>query len=481
MPPYSAPFCAEAPRRDPPHNLEAEQQLLGTILLNNRALERVSDFLRPEHFAHALHGRIFEACQKLIERGDVASVVSLRPTFEGDEALTEAGGYAYIVRLAECIITTVNAAEYGRQIHDLAMRRRLIEAAHDVIADAHEVSLERSADDVRKDLEETLFSLDQSAARDGGGFVDFSASVSAALATAEACYKARGQVTGIPTNLIDLDKKLGGLHPSDLIIVGARPGMGKTSLATNWALSAARAGKKVGIFTLEMGDDQLALRIIAAEAGVNIERVRTGLSDEEMVAMAEAGAALRELPLFIDDTAGISVATMRARAKRLARRHGLDLVIVDYIGLAAPPDQRIGKVHQIEAITMGLKNLAKELGIPVVALAQLSRAVESRDDKRPMLADLRDSGSIEQDADVVLFVYRKEYYLDREEPQRRSGENDEKLSNRKAVWMAELEECRGIAELIVDKNRHGARGTVRVRFDGATTRFSNLAYEGYGE
>ena len=477
--------------RTPPHNNEAEQALLGAILVNNAAYHRVGEFLLAEYFADSVHGRIFSACGKLIERGQVANPVTLKNLFDQDGALAEIGGAAYLARLAASVITIINAEDYGRTIHDLHLRRQLITIGEDIVNDAYRHDLDRGAEQQIETAEKHLFDLAESGQMDGG-FQPFHAALSEAIIMAEAAFKRSGRITGVATGFIDLDKKLGGLHPSDLIILAARPSMGKTSLATNIAFNAAKAyratkgedgrtitedGAVVGFFSLEMSAEQLAMRVLAEESTVPSDRIRRGdVSGDDFEKFVQASRHLAEVPLYIDDTPALTIAALRTRARRLKRQHGLDLIVVDYLQLMQGSREGRGaenRVQEISEITRGLKGIAKELNVPVLALSQLSRAVENREDKRPMLADLRESGSIEQDADVVMFIFREEYYVGRAEPMRRPDESDEKLNDRIDNWAKDVERVAGLAEVIIGKQRHGPIGTVKLRFEGQITKFDN--------
>jgi len=470
--------------RTPPHNFEAEMALLGALLFNNKAFERVAEFLRPEHFADPRHARIFEACGKLIERGATANAVTLKSYFEQDNSLVEVGGVAYLARLAGAVVTVINAVDYAKIVYDHYIRRQLIAIGEDVVNDAYKFDLESEAAQQIQTAEQKLFDLAKSGEY-GGGFKRFGEALAGAIDMAEAAYKRDSHVTGVTTGLIDLDKKLGGMHPSDLIILAGRPSMGKTALATKWAFSAAEAykerklpdgtvevveGAKVAFFSLEMSAEQLATRLLSEVTEIPSEKIRRGeISGEDFPKFVEASKRLSNLNLFIDDTPALSITALRTRARRLQRTHGLGMIVVDYLQLVAPPPgiRSENRVQEISAITRGLKAIAKELDVPVIALSQLSRAVEQREDKRPQLADLRESGSIEQDADVVMFVFREEYYLGRQEPSPGTAEHEQ--------WQADMERVHGVAEVIIGKQRHGPIGIVKVAFDGAYTRFSNLA------
>ncbi len=474
--------------RELPHNFEAEQALLGAILINNEAYSRVSDFLRPEHFFDPVNGRIFEASAKLIERHQVANPVTLKNLFEGDEALADVGGAKYLARLAAAAVTIINAGDYGRTIFDLHLRRKLIELAETMRAEAESADLDSDAAHQIEIAEQHLFDLATTGEYEGG-FRTFNDVLAAAIEMAEAAYKREGQLTGTSIGFTDLDKLLGGLQASDLIILAGRPSMGKTALATNMAYNAARLcrfdidangqkkvsdGAVVGFFSLEMSAEQLATRILAEASGVSSDRIRKGdLSNEEFQRVVEANQELARLPFFIDDTPALSVAQLRTRARRLKRQHSLSMIVVDYLQLLRSTSTRASdnRVQEISEITRGLKALAKELDVPVLALSQLSRAVEQREDKRPMLSDLRESGSIEQDADVVMFLYREEYYLDRESREQREHETEDKFPRR----LERLERSRNKAEVIIGKQRHGPIGTAHLHFNGDFTQFSDLA------
>lgn len=467
-----------------PHNVEAEQALLGAILVNNDAFDRVSDFLRAEHFQEELHRRIFEVTAQLIRAGKIASPVTLK-TFLGDQDLGGITLPQYLARLAAEATTIINAEDYGRTIHDLAVRRNLISIGEDIVNVAYDSPVDASPRTQIEDAERRLYEIAEQGRYDGG-FQRFGDALNTAVDLAAKAYERDGKLSGISTGLTDLDHKMGGLQPSDLIIVAGRPGMGKTALATNIAFNIARAhqsrtkadgseetvnGGIVGFFSLEMSSEQLATRIIAEQSGVASYKIRRGdIQDNEFQRLAEAAREMQQIPFFIDQTGGISIAQLTARARRLKRQRGLDVLVVDYLQLLSG-SKRAGdnRVQELTEITTGLKALAKELNVPILALSQLSRQVEARDDKRPQLSDLRESGSIEQDADVVIFVYREEYYLKNREP--RAGTEEH------IAWMAEMERAYGRAEVIIGKQRHGPTGTVELQFEAELTRFSNLARE----
>ncbi len=488
--PDSSPFLAVhggplPTYRTPPHNLEAEQALLGAMLVNNRTHEKVGDFLFAEHFANPVHGRIYEAAVKLIERGQMANPVTLKAYFEQDEALAAVGGAGYLAELAAGVVTVVNVEDYGRAIHDLFLRRQLIDVGESMVNEAYRHDLESAATDQIEDAERRLFDL----SRTGdirGGFARFDRCLQTAIIAAEVAFKRDSHITGVTSGLLDLDRKLGGLHKSDLIILAGRPSMGKTALATNIGFNAARAivetqgkdGAVVGFFSLEMSSEQLATRILADATEVPSDKIRRGeIRDSDFPRFVEASRMLNQVPFFIDDTPALTVGTLRTRARRLNRSDKLGLIVVDYLQLLRGPGGggRVeNRVQELSEITRSLKAVAKELDVPILALSQLSRAVEAREDKRPQLADLRESGSIEQDADVVMFVFREQYYLERSEPTRRPDESDEKFNDRFERWRQRCEEMHNVAEIIVAKQRHGPIGSIKLHFDGQFTRFSDL-------
>jgi replicative DNA helicase len=466
-----------------PHNIEAEQQLLGAILTNNDVYDRIAALIRPEHFFEPIHRRIFEVAAARIQKNALASPVTLRAYFEDDQALKAVGGPAYLARLAGSAISAWAARDYAQMIHDLALRRELIGLGRDIAARAGRVEVASDPADQIVEAEQRLYRLGEQGASERG-FRSFLRAVTEAVNVANAAYHRDGGLAGIATGLADLDKKLGGLHPSDLLIIAGRPSMGKTSLATNIAFNIARTHRRgirpdgsegtvnggvVGFFSLEMSSEQLAARILSEAAEVPSEQIRRGdMTEDEFRRFLEAAKALESCPLYIDDTPALPISQVAARARRLKRTHGLDVLFVDYLQLLRAASTKENRVNEVSEITQGLKAIAKELNIPVVALSQLSRQVEAREDKRPQLSDLRESGSIEQDADVVMFVFREEYYREREKP----GEHDLEAM---AKWQAVMEQVHGRAEIIIGKQRHGPIGTVGLAFEARFTRFSNLA------
>jgi replicative DNA helicase len=469
--------------RQPPHNIEAEQALLGAVLVNNEAFYRVSDFLEPAHFFEPVHKQIYEITAQIIRQNKIANPVTLKNFLPADLAIGELNPAQYLARLAAEATTIINAEDYGRSVYDLALRRALIGIGEDVVNIAFDAPIDMPPKAQIEDAERRLFALAETGRYDGG-FHSFEEALKAAIDMASAAYQRDGHLSGISTGLDDLDHKMGGLQSSDLIVLAGRPAMGKTSLVTNIAFNIAKAyrgevqpdgstktvnGGIVGFFSLEMSAEQLATRIVAEQSGVSSSHIRRGSLDERQFAkVVEASREMARIPLFIDQTGGLSIAQLTARARRLKRQRGLDLLIIDYLQLLQGSGKgQANRVQEITEITTGLKALAKELAVPVIALSQLSRQVEARDDKRPQLADLRESGSIEQDADVVMFVYRDEYYLKGKMPK----EGTEEFFK----WQAEMEQVAGVAEVIIGKQRHGPTGTVALQFEAEITRFSNLA------
>ncbi len=473
----------ESGDRTLPHNIEAEQALLGALLINNEVYDRIAAIVDAQHFYDPVHARIFEVAASRITKNALASPVTVKAYMEDDPGLQELGGPAYLVRLAGAAISIFAARDYAQMIYDLAIRRSLMDLGDEIARKASDVTPESEPREQIVEAEQALYNLAEQG-RVSSGFQSFLTAVTDAVEVAAAAYQRQGGLAGIATGLADLDSRLGGLHPSDLLILAGRPSMGKTSLATNIAFNIARAHKRgrrtdgsdgtvdggvVGFFSLEMSAEQLAARILSEAAEVPSHQIRRGdMSEDEFRRFVEAAKELETCPLFIDDTPALPISQLAARARRLKRQHGLDVLMVDYLQLVRPASSRSeGRVNEVSEITQGLKAIAKELDIPVIALSQLSRQVEQREDKRPQLSDLRESGSIEQDADVVMFVFREEYYKEREKP----GENDVEAMMK---WQEEMSRLHGRAELVIGKQRHGPIGTVDLAFDGRFTRFSNL-------
>src|SRR5690349_21690718 len=470
--------------RTAPHNIEAEQALLGAILVNNEAFYRVSDFLEPAHFFEPIHQKVFQLARDLIRAGKLATPVTLKTFLDANIDIGGLTVSQYLARLAAEATTIINAEDYGHTVYDLSIRRALIQVGEDMVNVAYDAPVDFSPRNQIEGAERRLYELAETGRYDGG-FQRFAQALTTAIDMAAHAFQRDGKLSGIATGLDDLDRMMGGLQSSDLIILAGRPGMGKTSLATNVAYNVAKAwrgevkpdghthtvnGGVVGFFSLEMSAEQLATRIIAEQTEIPSNKIRRGnITESEFEKIKDYSIELQNLPLYVDETGGLSIAQLAARARRLKRQRGLDLLVIDYIQLLQGSNKRSSenRVQEVTEITTKLKALAKELNVPVLALSQLSRQVESRDDKRPQLSDLRESGSIEQDADVVIFVYREEYYHQMRKP-------SESQPDKFAEWLAEGEKVHGKAEAIVGKQRHGPTGTVELQFDAEVTRFSNL-------
>ena len=471
--------------RAAPHNIEAEQALLGALLVNNDAVERVADFLDSSHFHDGLHQRIYDIIIVLRRDGKIASPVTVK-TFLQSAEIVDIDVPKYLALLAAEATTIINAQDYARSIYDLAVRRSLIGIGEDIVNTAYDAPVDMPPRLQIEQAEKSLFELAETGRHDNG-FQRFGQPLTRAIEMAANAYQRDGHLSGIATGLTDLDERMGGLQPSDLIILAGRPGMGKSALATNIAYNVARAyvgevqadgttkavnGGVVGFFSLEMSSEQLATRIISEQTGISSDLIRRGrINENEYTRISIAAQEMQNIPLFIDQTGGLSIAQLVARARRLKRQRGLDVIVVDYLQLLTSSSRRgsENRVQEITEISTGLKALAKELSVPVIALSQLSRQVESRDDKRPQLSDLRESGSIEQDADAVMFIFREEYYLKNKEPKPGTEEHFK--------WQDEMNNVHGRAELIIGKQRHGPTGTVHLHFQAEVTRFGNLARE----
>lgn len=475
-----------------PRNIEAEQALLGALLANNKAYEKVSEFLRAEHFSDPIHVKVFDVMARLIQKGHVADVITLKNYFEQEGTLSDVGGIAYLVKISESSSFLTNVEYYAQFVYDMYLRRELISTGYDIASDAMNENIEETTARQIEKAEKRLFDLAMHG--DGQkGFQDFGSSLNSALELIEKAYQKEGKVSGLPTGLLALDAKMGGLNDSDLIILAGRPAMGKSALAMNIAYNVAEFmfhgdkldphDKGVAIFSLEMSADQLAARILSSITDTPGHKLRTG--DLELSEFNRIAAAVREyqkLPLYIDDTPGITINTIRTRARRLKRTHGLGLIIIDYIQLISGSENKKGegnRVQEVSEISRGLKILAKELKVPVIALSQLNRGLEQRDDKRPLMSDLRESGSIEQDADIVMFVFRENYYIHNAEPKRSTGETEEHFNKRVEEWVIRDRDTANIGEVIVGKHRHGSTGTVKLFWDGEFARFSNLTRDEY--
>ncbi|MEO6041479.1 MAG: replicative DNA helicase [Croceibacterium sp.] len=472
-----------------PANLEAEAAFLGAVLIDNSVLEELAVPLRPDHFFEPLHGRIFERVLVQIDKQMVVSPVTLKPYFESDPAMAELGGTGYLARLTADPQGLLAPRGLAQQIYDLALLRELVKVGRDLVENALDTSEDVDPMGQVSAAEAALYVVAEGAL-EGNEAESFRGATNRALEMIETAINSGGHVSGKTTGFASINEKCGGLHNSDLVIIAGRPGMGKSSLATNIAFNCAdrllrdrrdgidkSVGAGVAMFSLEMSSDQLATRILAEQAGIPSEALRMGkISRDDFQQLSYASQRLSELPLYIDDTPALTIGALRSRARRLKRRHNIGLIVIDYLQLLQGSGRsQDNRVNEISEISRGLKTLAKELQVPVIALSQLSRAVEQREDKRPMLSDLRESGSIEQDADMVWFIYREDYYIQSREPKVPRGDDDMKTAEAHAAWQAEMERVYGLAELIIAKQRHGATGKVRLRFEPKITKFSDLA------
>jgi replicative DNA helicase len=456
-----------------PSNLEAEQALLGSILVNNDVLDEVSNIIKTSSFYDPAHTKIYEVVETLNNKGMIANPITLKNYFEKDNMLDEVGGTEYLVKLTRFSSSTKQAIDYAKVIHEMYLRRELVLISDNLSSETLN-SKEYGADQIIENTEKSLFDLAERGSF-SQSFLKFNQALDQTIEMATLAMKSDQGIVGVPTGLTDLDEKLGGLHKSDLVILAGRPSMGKTALATNIAYHASQnllsrqEKSSVAFFSLEMSSEQLSTRILSEQARIKSDDIRRGkVSEEEINRYIETSRNIYNLPLFIDETPAITIATLSNRARRIKRLFGLSLVVVDYIQLmrASNSNRNDGRVQEISEITQGLKALAKELSVPVLALSQLSRAVEQRDDKQPQLSDLRESGSIEQDADVVMFVYREAYYLERKQPKLGSIEH--------AEWQSKMNDVNGLADIILGKQRHGPTGTVKVEFEGIYTKFKDL-------
>ena len=454
-----------------PNNIEAEQSVIGSILISNEIFDDINTIIKSNNFYDPMHMRVFDAIEKLIYSGMLANPITLKNYFDNDEDKINIP--EYLVKITKFSSSTRQAIEYAKLIYDLYVKRELIKISENIIDTAKLNDLDNNGQKIIETSERALFDLAERGSF-SSSLVKFDSALKMTIEMASSAYKNDEGIVGVPTGLRDLDDKLGGLHNSDLVIIAGRPSMGKTALATNIAFNAAKKlqddGKKscIAFFSLEMSSEQLSTRILAEQSRIKSNDIRRGrISEEEFDKFIETSKNISELPLFIDETPAISIAALSNRARRIKRIHGLDMVVVDYIQLmTASNSRKDGRVQEISEITQGLKALAKELSIPVLALSQLSRAVEQRDNNKPQLADLRESGSIEQDADVVMFVYREAYYLERKEPRPATVEH--------AEWQAKMSEVSNVAEIIVGKQRHGPTGNVFLEFEAMFTKFKDI-------
>ena len=456
-----------------PSNIEAEQSLIGSVLVNNDIIDEISNIVNAGKFFDPIHRKIYEVMENLNNKGMIANPITLKNYFENDSGLSEVGGVDYLVKLTRFSSSVKQAIDYAKIIHEMYVKRELIFISDGIEDQAKDDQTEKTGENIIEDAEKSLFDLAERG-NFSQTFMKFNQAVDQTIEMATLAMKSDHGIIGVPTGLTDLDQKLGGLHKSDLIIIAGRPSMGKTALATNIAFYAAKNMQEnnekgsVAFFSLEMSSEQLSTRILSEQARISSHEIRTGKASEDTLnRYIETSRSIYDLPLYIDETPAIAISTLSNRARRIKRLFGLKLIIVDYIQLMKTNSNRMdGRVQEISEITQGLKALAKELNVPVVALSQLSRAVEQRDDKKPQLSDLRESGSIEQDADVVIFVYREEYYLERKKPKEGSIEF--------AEWQSKMSDIHGGAELILGKHRHGSTGVVHVEFEGEFTKFKDL-------
>ena len=453
-----------------PNNIEAEQSVIGTILVSNEIFDDISTIISSNNFFDPMHQKIFSAIENLVFKGMLANPITLKNYFENEKDDLDVPDY--LVKITKFSTSSRQAIEYSKIIYDMFVRRELIKISENTIDSAKLKDVNLSGQNIIENSEKLLFDLAEKGSFNSS-LVKFDEALKFTIEMASNAYKNEEGIVGVPTGLTDIDDRLGGLHKSDLIIIAGRPSMGKTALATNIAFNAARkiqeSEKKTSIafFSLEMSSEQLSTRILAEQCRIKSNDIRRGrISDEQFDKFIETSKNISELPLFIDETPAISIAALSNRARRIKRLFGLDMVVVDYIQLMRAINTKDGRVQEISEITQGLKALAKELSVPVLALSQLSRAVEHRDDKKPQLSDLRESGSIEQDADVLMFVYREAYYLERKEPRPATVEH--------AEWQAKMNEVSNLAEILISKQRHGPTGNLMLEFEAMFTKFKDI-------
>ena len=456
-----------------PSNLEAEQSLIGSVLVNNDIIDEISGIVNSGKFFDPTHRKIYEVVENLNNKGMIANPITLKNFFENDENLKEVGGVEYLIKLTRFSSSTRQTIDYAKIIHEMYVKRELITISENISEDSLDEEMDKTGENIIEDAEQSLFQLAERG-NFSQSYMKFNQALDQTIEMATLAMKNDQGIVGVPTGLTDLDEKLGGMHKSDLLIIAGRPSMGKTALATNIAYYAAKnihekkEKSSVAFFSLEMSSEQLSTRILSEQTRIPSNEIRKGKATEEQLnRYIETSRNIYELPLFIDETPAISISALSNRARRLKRLFGLSLIVVDYIQLMRTSSKRIdGRVQEISEITQGLKALAKELSVPILALSQLSRAVEQRDDKQPQLSDLRESGSIEQDADVVMFVYREEYYLEKKQPKLGTIEH--------AEWQSKMNDVIGLADIIIGKQRHGPVGNVHVEFEGMYTRFKDL-------
>ena len=456
-----------------PSNLEAEQALIGSVLVNNDIIDEISNIVSSSKFFDPIHKKIYEVIESLNNKGMIANPITLKNYFENDNGLSEVGGSEYLVKLTRFSSSIRQAIDYAKIIHEMYVKRELITISDKISEESHDDEIDKTGENIIEDAEQSLFQLAERG-NFSQSYMKFNQALDQTIEMATLAMKSDQGIVGVPTGLTDLDEKLGGLHKSDLVIIAGRPSMGKTALATNIAYYAAKKihdnneKTSVAFFSLEMSSEQLSTRILSEQARIQSNDIRRGKATEEQLnRYIETSRNIYDLPLYIDETPAITISALSNRARRMKRLFGLSLVVVDYIQLMRTSSKRMdGRVQEISEITQGLKALAKELSVPVLALSQLSRAVEQRDDKIPQLSDLRESGSIEQDADVVMFVYREQYYLERKQPKLGSIEH--------AEWQSKMNDINGLADIIIGKQRHGPTGNIQVEFEGIYTKFKDL-------
>ena len=457
-----------------PSNIEAEQALIGSILVNNDIIDEISNIVNHENFYDPLHSKIYNLIENLHNKGMIANPITLKNSFKNDAALSEIGGTEYLVKLTRFSSSVKQSIDYAKIVHEKFVKRELVQISETLSDEAVDETIDKTGENIIQDTEKSLFDLAERGTFHQS-FLKFNQALDQTIEMATNAMKSDHGIVGVPTGLNDLDERLGGLHRSDLVIIAGRPSMGKTALATNIGYYAAKKilddNKKssIAFFSLEMTSEQLSTRILSEQSRIKSNDIRRGkVTEEEFNRLIETSRNIHDLPLYIDETPAITISTLSNRARRIKRLFGLDLIIVDYIQLMTTSSKRYdGRVQEISEITQGLKALAKELSVPVLALSQLSRAVEQRDDKKPQLSDLRESGSIEQDADVVMFVFREEYYLERKEPKLGTIEHGE--------WQAKMNEIIGSADIIIGKQRHGPTGNIQVEFEGIYTKFKDVS------
>ncbi len=455
-----------------PSNIEAEQSVIGSILVNNEIIDEVANIVNFEKFFDPIHKKIYEVIENLNNKGLIANPITLKNYFESNNGISQIGGVEYLVKLTRFSSSTKQTIDYAKIIHELYVKRELIKISEEINENSKNLDNDKSGENIIEDAEQSLFKLAERGSF-SQSYISFNKAVDQTIQMATLAMQSDRGVVGVPTGLKDLDEKLGGLHKSDLIIIAGRPSMGKTALATNIAYSAAKnildnkEKSSVAFFSLEMSSEQLSTRILSEQSRIPSNDIRRGkVSEEQLNNYIETSRNIYDLPLYIDETPAITISALSNRARRMKRLFGLNLIVVDYIQLMITnSNKNDGRVQEISEITQGLKAIAKELGVPVIALSQLSRAVEQRDDKLPQLSDLRESGSIEQDADVVLFVYREQYYLEKKQPKLGSIEH--------AEWQSKMNDVNGLADIIIGKQRHGPTGNIHVEFEAMYTKFKD--------